>query len=286
MSRNKVQIDPINPVCGQRLRLLLNEFKITQKEFAITVNQDPSYICRLVNGRQRLSPDTARFYIKTAFDGKGIRWEWLMGYDDSMTGEDYVREMIREGEERIDLETSEFERKTETVRKILSALQMDMYPSRYDTETRKMIAEGAAYGTFLEILESDNTLLKDVFTETGIQEIRAMYLEGRIRETEVHPDEFGMTEEEWAESLKEIEAEEAAFDKYTLENPQAWLDEYRRIGQKSAESMLQEEYDLFDTDGNLIVQFTAREKEDFVNQIYDVVTALIQYHITKKKGQA
>lgn len=79
MSRKKVEI---NPIRGERLKMLLIENGIDQKELADKINYSKEHISYIINGRRNLTEDAAQAIIKLF---PGTRIEWLMGYDDFKT---------------------------------------------------------------------------------------------------------------------------------------------------------------------------------------------------------
>ena len=81
MPRKKVEI---NPECGKRLRELLKESGIKQKELAKKLNYDPRHISNIITGKKRLTPETS-YRIADMFH---IRAEWLLCQDDYRTREE------------------------------------------------------------------------------------------------------------------------------------------------------------------------------------------------------
>ena len=81
MPRKKVEV---NPECGGRLRELLRESGIKQKELAKKLNYDPRHISNIITGKKRLTPETS-YRIADMFH---IRAEWLLCQDDYRTQEE------------------------------------------------------------------------------------------------------------------------------------------------------------------------------------------------------
>lgn len=79
MSRKKVEI---NPIRGERLKMLLIENGVDQKELANKIGYTKEHISYIINGRRNLTEDAAQAIIKQF---PGTRIEWLMGYDDFKT---------------------------------------------------------------------------------------------------------------------------------------------------------------------------------------------------------
>lgn len=79
MSRKKVEI---NPIRGERLKMLLIENGVDQKELAEKIGYTKEHISYIINGRRNLTEDAAQAIIKLF---PGTRIEWLMGYDEFKT---------------------------------------------------------------------------------------------------------------------------------------------------------------------------------------------------------
>lgn len=265
MSRNRQVIDHINPVCGQRLRLLLQEFKILQKEFAIMVNQDPSYICRLVNGRQRLSPDTARFYIKTAFEGKGIRWEWLAGLDD-FKSEDDVR-VYEHGRQIFNTfqDTFDFLRRKGFLESILEEINYSMYPSEFTEEEKQSQDDEKELYRFKQTVCSNKKTFTDYFTLEGWREIQDLCTYHAV------------------DDISDVMKTKMDVYRDMFDDP---ISEAKYLNKKACEDFYKESYTMYNGSGDIEAQFTGQEIKSLADALHDVVTALIQYHINKKKGQS
>lgn len=111
----------INPKRGERLRQLLQEYNVSQKEIAAILNYSPEQISYIINGKRNLTEPAAKEIIKyfnsnnvneakrrasiiekemieqktinfawqSIIQPKIIRYEWLMGHDDFKTTDDY-----------------------------------------------------------------------------------------------------------------------------------------------------------------------------------------------------
>ena len=89
----------INPKKGERLRQLLQEYNVSQKEIASVLNYSPEQISYIINGKRNLTEPAAKEIVKyfnsidendpqclpSMRNEKTIRFEWLMGYDDCKT---------------------------------------------------------------------------------------------------------------------------------------------------------------------------------------------------------
>lgn len=112
----------INPKKGERLRQLLQEYNVSQKEIAAVLNYSPEQISYIINSKRNLTEPAAKEIIKyfnsinvneakrrasiikkEMLEGKTknfawqsnipepetIRFEWLMGYDNFKTTKEY-----------------------------------------------------------------------------------------------------------------------------------------------------------------------------------------------------
>lgn len=96
MGRKTVTIDPKK---GERLRQLLQEYKVSQKKLAAVLDYSPEQISYIINGKRNLTEPAAKEIIKyfNSIDEndplclpsmrkrKAIRFHWLMGFDDYKT---------------------------------------------------------------------------------------------------------------------------------------------------------------------------------------------------------
>lgn len=80
MPRKPVEV---NQECGQRLKLLLKERNITQKDLAARLGYEPQHISNIVRGNRRLNGDIADRITREIFPG--VRPEWLLCRDDFKT---------------------------------------------------------------------------------------------------------------------------------------------------------------------------------------------------------
>ncbi len=242
------------------------------------VNQDPSYICRLINGRQRLSPDTARFYIKTAFEGKGIRWEWLAGLDDFKTEIEQIENGILTQGNVLQKENNEWRCRDEVVSKMLRALHYRWFKPNATHEDLRMEDETDEFMDFFFVLHNSeySQTMREKFSEEGLYEMRKLCDRILWRNDAAFMDLFG----------DDYDVEDEDSNHWIASHPEEYLKnvkEYVRIEREERENT---SWGLYDDDLNMVTVFSPNEYIAFVNQLYDVVTALIQYHITKKKGQA
>lgn len=79
MGRKKVEV---NPIRGQRLKLLLSEHKMEQKELAEKINYTKEHISYIITGQRNLTEDAAKKIVALF---PPTRFEWLMGFDNFRT---------------------------------------------------------------------------------------------------------------------------------------------------------------------------------------------------------
>ena len=80
MPRKPVEV---NQECGPRLKLLLKERDITQKDLAARLGYEPQHISNIVRGNRRLTGDIADRITREIFPD--VRPEWLLCRDDFKT---------------------------------------------------------------------------------------------------------------------------------------------------------------------------------------------------------
>ena len=79
MGRKKCEI---NKIRGERLRQLLSERGVDQKELARKIGYTSEHLSYIVNGKRNLTEDAARSIVSLF---PPTRFEWLMGFDDYQT---------------------------------------------------------------------------------------------------------------------------------------------------------------------------------------------------------
>lgn len=246
-----------------------------QKELALIVNFSPEYINRLIKGTKRLTPENARFFIEQAFTGKEIRWEWLAGFDDYKTISEYKFAELNAEISRLNYKSFEMSRRTDRIERILDIMSYHIEDPLGGEEICRTKHETEFLYDFLDTLQTENNII-----QRYIGNYRWAQFLNLIEEAE----------EENEEQL-EMEGTEEPYQtmddyrKECLRNPEEYIESFTKIVQQEDEEKRRQEYAIFDKDWNIIGRFTASERDIFVNELYDVINALIQYHITKKKGQ-
>lgn len=86
MGRKKTEI---NQECGKRLRQLLSERGMDQRELADKLNYTKEHISYVINGHRNLTQDMAEAIVKIYPD---VRVGWLLGIDKYKSNLDIMRE--------------------------------------------------------------------------------------------------------------------------------------------------------------------------------------------------
>lgn len=92
------KIKKVNPICGQRLKTILTEQKMTQKTLAQRLFMTEPTISDIIHGRANLTRDNAEAVINL-FPEYNI--SWLLGLDDSVSlllgqDDDFYKYSVRE----------------------------------------------------------------------------------------------------------------------------------------------------------------------------------------------
>ena len=82
MAENRSGIDPIP---GQRVKQVITEQNITQKQFAEVIGIDQRTVSNIVRSKQRLTTYTAERIVKKYSD---YRIEWLLGFSEYKTDQE------------------------------------------------------------------------------------------------------------------------------------------------------------------------------------------------------
>lgn len=83
----------INPIRGERLRQVLSEHKMDQKELAEKMGYTKEHISYIINGKRNLTPEAAESIVKIFPD---IRIGWLLGIEDHKTNSDVISAKMNE----------------------------------------------------------------------------------------------------------------------------------------------------------------------------------------------
>lgn len=88
----KRKAERVNPIRGARLKILLSEHHMEQKELADKMGYTKEHISYIVNGRRNLTADAAEAIVKLL---PTANIDWLMGYSDFKTDDQRVDTLIR-----------------------------------------------------------------------------------------------------------------------------------------------------------------------------------------------
>lgn len=161
MARKK---EEINPICGRNLKALLSDNKMTQKELAKILNYTEQHLSLITKGERRLTPEAARNIIEIF---PGVRYEWLMGYDEYRTDDDRISAKMDKGFFRA---------------KIRSCFMryffgINGYEVKFIRQNKKVLSENDYYGVLqnnkeiARLSESEYRYLQDEITSFALYEI-------------------------------------------------------------------------------------------------------------------
>ena len=86
---------------GQKLKDLLREAQITQEELAEQVERTPNYISMIICGKRNLTPALASKIVELeVFKKKGVRKEYLLGFDEFKTDKERASAIIKKSVNR------------------------------------------------------------------------------------------------------------------------------------------------------------------------------------------
>lgn len=87
-----MKLEKLNSVCAERLRKCIDNSGMKDKDVAKEAGFTPQHISNLVNGKARLTADTARILSSVL----KVKEDYLLGEDDYPTNSDMYRAMIKE----------------------------------------------------------------------------------------------------------------------------------------------------------------------------------------------
>lgn len=90
MARKQTEV---NPICGERLRSLLEKYGMEQQELANRIGYTKEHISYIVNGKRRLTQEAAEAIVKLFPE---TRVGWLLGYEEHETDHDIILETANE----------------------------------------------------------------------------------------------------------------------------------------------------------------------------------------------
>lgn len=89
----------INTIRGERLREVLSDHKMDQKELAEKIGYTKEHISYIINGKRNLTPEAAEAIVKIFPD---IRIGWLLGIEDCKTDFDIIGAKMSEKVENLE----------------------------------------------------------------------------------------------------------------------------------------------------------------------------------------
>lgn len=277
-------IKEINQNTGERVRNVRISYDMTQEEFGERIGLVSRQVSCIERGKRRLTEDNARLIAKLF---PPVRMEYLMGWDDNETEIDKQAADLRKEslEESRDIDT--WFVKSKCVEEMLIAFKyvIDWQNEDPPEKRREMWQDAKEWddlNKMQETLFSENKALKEVFSDESIEQMRSICSKANLQRLASI-----LGEDDLRELLVNADYDEHDNNRWVVENTDAWLDMQRDCLRQKNEVKERQKYVLCDNEANILHQFTPIEYDIFINELYDVVTALIQYHITKgkKKGQ-
>lgn len=251
----------INTKSGERLKELIISHDMTYSEFGKSVNLSERTINSYVSNTRRLTEDSARIITQIYPE---VRFEWLMGWDDYKTEKEFTVSKI--DKEYLNQHQTYFEwlNKIGVVGKALPAFGYKLRTAYFanSSEAEKIEAENykELWELFKILIERNNEKLLNIFDENELDAICS-----RLKS-----------------ELKIITLEETEEDiDYIIEHQGERKQETEELMSYHQNIPLC----LCDDDNNKIIEFTTDESKMFIDELYNVVNALIYFHINKAKGE-
>ena len=261
----------INPKTGKRVAELIKELNMTQIEFGEKIGLGSRQISCIVTGKRRLTEDNAR-RIAELFPP--VRFEWLMGWDDYKTIKQLQHECIMEESKSILKSPLESAKHLYLVADVLRELGYSFEPLNWsDGNLLKFFSE---HVRFLDKHEDEFLYF---FTE---DEIEKAY---QRREQQI-----------CEESLHSFDSpsDDQCFDElsdWVVDNKDEFLNQMNFIASISNhlhEDMMNHEdkkFYIIDKKTNERYECTYAERERFIDQIYNILTLLVEGSIEQLKKQ-
>ncbi|MBR5313103.1 MAG: helix-turn-helix transcriptional regulator [Clostridia bacterium] len=254
----------INPICGKRLQELIQESGMSQKEFAEKANYTPEYISNLVTGKKAFPIGTAREFINNFFPN--IRLEWLMGDDECKTVSEHQMSSFRNDLDKVFRPLYDYNMRWDVVQYFLEALSWQW--------TTTDLAE-APIEERIECERARNFLLFYRALKRPHNETVREILGDSFEEVERKMDDFV---DSWFDFIPE-ERDQEEYIRYITDH----YSEEMKSASELMERCLKEKRSkcpcICDENNNILVRFTPEKGEMFVNELYDVVYALVTHHI-------
>lgn len=269
---------------GERLEKCRKNKGLTQKQVCDMIYELPDnngkernekQIGYIENGKRSLSKEYAILFSQVF----GVRYEYLMGQDDYETEADKKLAETYEESDKIFQSVNRTDDIARRVTAILSAMDYHLHPTGYTDAQRENDKEMQDACTFFNILETDNKYINNRIPMALLQELREKINANSTTTCDDNPSLGDMILSGFSDIEEKTKQE-------IIDDPISYLISAKHYASQMEHHQMSVEYDLFDNNGNKLLHLGKYEKDDFINQLYDVVTALIQYHITKKKGQA
>lgn len=253
----------INQKSCIRLRELISELKMTQSQFGELLGLGSRQISCMVNGARRLTEDNAR---RIAQMFPEVRYEWLMGYDDYKTEGEYKKSKLDEELFEINKEYLKFHELCYQAEEIVGKLGYEFTNTALLPKKAKLAIrnECEVYELIDIIKNPENYILRKLFSE---DELNSIYERLESYDKISHPGYHELTEENYERILQKERVE---------------VTEAMKVSQELHSYM---PYYLCDKNGNIAAQFSYTETCAFIQQLHDVVEAMIIYYMNKHKKE-
>lgn len=255
-----------NTKSGKRLRELIQSLKMTYADFGDSVNLSERTINAYVTGERRVTEDNARIITEKY---PIVRYEWLLGWDDYRTDDDWrVGNFLLQSNE-IRREPIEYQARWESIKSIVAAMNYRLDTERWAEITEEDENEQRHWDDYLHlretIMDESNDLLSFLFSPKELLQLRELI---------ASQNELGGENEEKRKVMDEAEM------KAHLEMERERMGDWKVT--KSIWAKFRENC-IYDSNHSILVKFTPEEAEDFVNRLYEVISAMITYEIVKRK---
>jgi transcriptional regulator with XRE-family HTH domain len=276
---------------GERLKICrkkrgLTHMQLCELIYALPDNngkaRNEKQIGYIENGNRPLSLEYAHLLSQAL----SVRYEYLMGWDDYETEANFLLSKMYAEKAEFEKETREFNKKFDCVNALLKSMQYNFGypPPDYLThdEFKRGQKELELRVVYDEIM-SEAFGMDSIIAEPFLTQARNLLEKGY---EQVWDSEFG--DGDYKESQKELAADkelEELEEWQMLHDPSYWREKQEESKAQNDGFRKERALWVYDSEYNPVRKFTPEETDSFVNELYDVVTALIQYHITKKKGQ-
>lgn len=267
----------INPKSGERLKELLSDLNMTQEQFGLKIGLGARQISCIVTGVRRLTEENARLIARLF---PNVRYEWLMGYDDYKTDVDFRYGQLERELYDVRKDLLEFYSMRGCTENIVASIGYKFtdvsLAEMSEEEKLKIKNENALFQLKKILMDKGNDIFLKIFDEVELTNIRervnsyrgeaisCLTISQLHEMTECEREEYRRARVEHSEEIIEKEKNMVSF-----------------ITEQRCKTMDHERYCLCDKTGKILIEFTPSEAYMFMQQLHDVVDAMIMYYINK-----